>query len=289
MKIVSTFFTIILICVITACSQVNYKKTSSGVAYNIISGGKNDTIKIGQFVKFNLKVMKGDSVLASSYNKLPNYINIDSSILKGNQHSFLEVFPFMHNGDSAVCVLLVDSLRKKSFNPLPPFFKNGEKLMVYIKVLKVFNNQDDVKADYDKEMDDQKKRELATIEQYLKNKNIKTQKTASGVYVEIQQLGDGMQVDSGKQVTVMYRGQLFNGKIFDSNMDTLFKHTQPFTFSVGKGQVIKGWDEGLKLFKKGGKGRLFIPSSLGYGPNQAGPDIQPFSNLIFDIEIKDVK
>lgn len=289
MKIISTFFTVIVIFTIAACGQINYKKTSSGVAYTIIASGKNETIKVGQFVKFNLKVVKGDSVLASSYNKSPNYIGIDSLIIKGNQHSFLEVFPLMHIGDSAVCVMLVDSLRKKSLNPLPPFFKTGEKIMAYVKIINVFNNQDEVKADYDKELESQKTKELVVIEKYLKEKNITAQKTNSGVFVEIQKPGNGVKVDSGKKVTVMYTGRLFNGKVFDSNRDSSFKHMEPFTFTLGTGSVIKGWDEGLKLFNEGGKGRLFIPSSLAYGARQAGPDIEPFSNLIFDIEVMAVK
>lgn len=289
MKSISTFFTVTAIFALTACGQLDYKKTPSGVAYKIFVDGKGPVIKVGQFVKFNLKAVKGDSVLTSSYGKLANYVPIDSALIKSNQHSFLEVLPLMHVGDSAVCIMLVDTLIKKSGGMLPSSFKKGEKITAYVRILGVFDNQDAVKADYDKDMEVQKSKELIVIEKYLKEKNINAQKTPSGIYVEIQQPGIGMQADSGKSVTVVYRGKLFNGKVFDSNMDSSFKHPEPFTFNMGKGQVIKGWDEGLKLFKKGGKGRLFIPSALAYGPRQAGPDIEPFSNLIFDIEIKDVK
>jgi len=293
--IISTIITTAFIFTLTACGQLDYKKTSSGIAYKIFSEGKGPVIKVGQFVKFNLKVIKTDSaekkdtLLSSSYGKLANYTPIDSSMLKGNQYSFLEVFPLMHVGDSAVCVLLVDSLIKKSGGMLPPFFKKGEKIMAYMRILDVFNNQDAVKADYDKAIEGEKAKELVVIEKYLKEKNITAQKTAAGVFVEIQKPGDGVKVDSGKSVTVMYTGKLFSGKVFDSNIDTTFKHTQPFTFTLGRGSVIKGWDDGLKLFKKGGKGRLFIPSSLAYGPRGAGADIEPFSNLMFDVEVVDVK
>lgn len=293
--IIGTIITTAFIFTLTACGQLDYKKTSSGVAYKIFSEKKGPAIKIGQFVKFNLRVVKTDSAhgkdttLNSSYGKLANYIPIDSFALKGGQYSFLEVFPFMHVGDSAVCVLLVDSLIKKSGGMLPPFFKRGEKITAYIRVLDAFNSQDAVKADYDKAIEREKEKELAVIEKYLKDKNITAQKTAGGVFVEIQKPGDGVKVDSGKLITVMYTGKLFNGKVFDSNVDTAFKHTQPFTFTLGRGSVIRGWDDGLKLFKKGGKGRLFIPSCLAYGSRGAGADIEPFSNLMFDVEIVDVK
>ncbi len=134
--IISTIITTAFIFTLTACGQLDYKKTSSGIAYKIFSEGKGPVIKVGQFVKFNLKVIKTDSaekkdtLLSSSYGKLANYTPIDSSMLKGNQYSFLEVFPLMHVGDSAVCVLLVDSLIKKSGGMLPPFFKKGEKILV---------------------------------------------------------------------------------------------------------------------------------------------------------------
>ncbi len=274
---------------LTACGQLKYKKTASGVAYKIFEEGRGPSIKIGQFVKFDLKVVKGDSVLTSSYGKLANYIPIDSFTIKGNQHSFVEVFHLMKVGDSAVCIMFVDSLRKRAGGMLPPSFKKGEEIKAYVHILSAFNSQDEVKADYDKEMEKQKQKELATIDKYLKEKKINAQKTTSGVFVEIQQPGTGIQADSGKSVTVMYKGQLFNGKVFDTNMDSAFKHTEPFTFTMGRGEVIKGWDEGIKLFKKGGKGRLFIPSTLAYGPRKAGADIEPYSNLIFDVDVKDVK
>jgi len=100
-------------------------------------------------------------------------------------------------------------------------------------------------------------------------------------------VGDGPKVDSGKQVSVLYTGKFFpSGKVFESNATG--PRTEPIKFVVGaKGGMIQGWDDGLRLFKKGGKGTLYIPAFLGYDARQ-GPGGKPFENLIFDVEIVDV-
>lgn len=88
----------------------------------------------------------------------------------------------------------------------------------------------------------------------------------------------------GDKVTVHYTGTLTDGKKFDSSKD----RNQPFTFSIGRGQVIQGWDEGIALIPKGQKGVLIIPSNLGYGSQKAG-SIPPNSTLIFEVEVLDIK
>jgi FKBP-type peptidyl-prolyl cis-trans isomerase len=87
----------------------------------------------------------------------------------------------------------------------------------------------------------------------------------------------------------MYKGQTFSGKVFDTNMDTSFKHTDPLAFTVGVGQMIRGFDEGVRFLGKGGKGRIYIPSTLAYGAQSPSPDIKPFENLMFDVEVLDIQ
>lgn len=97
-------------------------------------------------------------------------------------------------------------------------------------------------------------------------------------------VGSGPIVSAGKKVMVKYTGKLPNGKIFDSNNNG----GKPFAFTLGKGEVIKGWDLGLQGMKVGGKRRLVIPSPLGYGKGGSGP-IPPNSVLMFDIEVVGIK
>ena len=82
-----------------------------------------------------------------------------------------------------------------------------------------------------------------------------------------------------------YTGYLLNGKIFDSSRD----RNQPFEFTVGQGAVIKGWDEALQLMDVGDKLKVIIPYQLGYGENGAGSNIPPYSPLIFEIELLNIK
>jgi len=111
------------------------------------------------------------------------------------------------------------------------------------------------------------------------------QKTESGLRYQILQKGTGAQAEKGKQISVHYKGQLTDGTVFDSS----YQRKQPIDFTVGIGQVIKGWDEGLQLLQVGDKARLVIPSQLAYGSQGAGGVIPPNATLIFDLELMAVK
>ena len=106
-------------------------------------------------------------------------------------------------------------------------------------------------------------------------------KTASGLgYVDLVE-GTGPQPKPGESVRVHYTGWLENGKKFDSSHD----RREPLVFPIGHGNVIKGWDEGVGTMKVGGKRKLVIPASLGYGPQGAGGVIPPNATLIFEVEL----
>jgi FKBP-type peptidyl-prolyl cis-trans isomerase FkpA len=110
--------------------------------------------------------------------------------------------------------------------------------------------------------------------------------TDSGLQYEDTIVGDGAEAKAGQHVTVHYTGWLRNedgstGAKFDSSKD----RNDPFQFSLGAGQVIKGWDEGVQGMKIGGARRLTIPASLGYGARGAGGAIPPNATLIFDVEL----
>lgn len=112
------------------------------------------------------------------------------------------------------------------------------------------------------------------------------QKTASGLEYEITKDGTGTSPKTGQPVTVHYTGWLQNpdgskGTKFDSSVD----RGKPFTFIIGIGQVIKGWDEGVATMKEGEKRTLIIPASIGYGARGAAPIIPGNATLIFDVEL----
>ncbi|MFA4851632.1 MAG: FKBP-type peptidyl-prolyl cis-trans isomerase [Bacteroidales bacterium] len=108
--------------------------------------------------------------------------------------------------------------------------------------------------------------------------------TASGLKYIVVKEGDGIQAASGKTVKVHYTGYFVDGSIFDSSVE----RGEAFSFVLGQGRVIKGWDEGVALMKTGEKVRMIIPYQLGYGENDYGP-IKGKSTLIFDVELIEVK
>lgn len=114
-----------------------------------------------------------------------------------------------------------------------------------------------------------------------KAKTSKAVTTASGLKYEVLKKGTGAVATAGHTVSVHYTGWLTNGTKFDSSVD----RGQPFQFSLGAGQVIKGWDEGVAGMKIGEKRKLTIPSDLGYGARGAGNVIPPNATLIFDVEL----
>jgi peptidylprolyl isomerase/FKBP-type peptidyl-prolyl cis-trans isomerase FkpA len=97
-------------------------------------------------------------------------------------------------------------------------------------------------------------------------------------------VGDGAEAVAGREVTVHYTGWLTDGRKFDSSKD----RSQPFSFPLGAGYVIKGWDQGVEGMKVGGKRKLTIPPELGYGARGAGGVIPPNATLVFEVELLSV-
>lgn len=107
---------------------------------------------------------------------------------------------------------------------------------------------------------------------------------SSELIIEDVVIGEGDEAVAGREVTVHYTGWLTNGTKFDSSKD----RSQPFSFPLGAGHVIKGWDEGVQGMKVGGKRKLTIPPQLGYGARGAGGVIPPNATLVFEVELLSV-
>jgi peptidylprolyl isomerase len=117
----------------------------------------------------------------------------------------------------------------------------------------------------------------------------KTMTTASGLQITDTVVGTGASPKTGQTCVMHYTGWLYvngvKGKKFDSSVD----RNEPFEFPIGRGRVIKGWDEGVASMKVGGKRTLIIPPALGYGASGAGGVIPPDATLMFDVELLGVK
>lgn len=272
------FSAMIAASMLAACGRTDYSKTPSGIMYKIVEKGSGPQAKIGQFLQVHFTQTIGDSVLGTSKGGVPEFAKVDSV---GAIYNAAEVFRFLSKGDSVVVVQEVDTLMKQ--NPmLPPFLKKGGKLYLYLKVVDILENEQQVNEIREKEMAGQKDRDQAFVDEYIKKNNIKAEKLPGGTYVKVDDAGQGAKADSGKFVSVRYRGKVMaTGKEFETNMEP---GKDPITFPLGAGQVIKGWDEGLKSFAAGGKGVLYIPGASAYGP-RPGPGGTPNEALMFDVEM----
>jgi FKBP-type peptidyl-prolyl cis-trans isomerase FkpA len=108
----------------------------------------------------------------------------------------------------------------------------------------------------------------------------------NGLMIEDLVVGDGAEAKDYNKVVVNYTGKLEDGSVFDSSLNP---GRSPFTFTLGAGSVIKGWDQGLKDMKVGGKRKLTIPPDLAYGSNGAGNAVPPNATLIFEVELLEVE
>jgi FKBP-type peptidyl-prolyl cis-trans isomerase FkpA len=276
-----------------ACkSGGSYKKTKEGLEYKIIKDEKGDRKPaVGDVVSMHITIRykddKTDTVLLRTHEMnagKPAEFVLGPAQFKG---AWEEGITMLTAGDSASFRVPVDSIKKASGGQMPPFMKDGQKIQ-YDVVLVSVKSQADAEREQQANAGKQVETDSRIIQEYLAKNNITAQKTPSGLYYVTEKEGSGPNPQKGQSVSVKYTGKTLDGQTFDSNIDPQFQHTDPFQFNVGQGMVIPGWDEGIMLMKKGGKMKLFVPSTLAYGPQGNGP-IAPNSVLMFDVELLEIK
>jgi FKBP-type peptidyl-prolyl cis-trans isomerase FkpA len=271
----------------TKTPAVAYDRTPAGLQYKIMRDvpGKN-TPQLGDNVEMHIRTHIGDSILFDSrvLNKnQPVPFQIMPPSFKGD---LVEGFMMMTPGDSAIFRVPVDSLRTAGAQLLP-WMKSGDMIDYEVALVSV-KSAEQMKKDAEAKSAEITNTEAKLFQDYFTKNNLKPLKTASGLYYTITTPGTGDFAKAGQQITVNYTGKTLDGNVFDSNVDPKFNHVQPFSFTLGQRQVIAGWDEGLMLLKKGGKGTLYIPSGLAYGERSPSPAIPANSILVFDVEVTDI-
>jgi FKBP-type peptidyl-prolyl cis-trans isomerase len=283
MKLSSIFTAAGFAIIAASCNSVDFKKTKGGMPYKLYASKNGKKIENGKFIKVNVQTKVKDSTVFTSYKGMPLYFQVNPT---GQTYDISELFTSLKEGDSVYAEQLMDTFIKR--NPAivqQTGFKNGDKVITTLKVISVFDNAEAYQKDEEGERNNMVKKEEVDVKNYLSKNNIQATRTGNGTYVQVMSEGTGQPVTAGKYVTVMYTGKTFGGTTFDSNQDPKFGHTEPLGFTVGVGQMIRGMDEGVQLFKEGGKGKIFIPSMLAYGSQPPSPDIKPFEHLVFDIEV----
>lgn len=300
MKKFSFFLFAALAAIFVACAG-GEQTSPNGYKYIKHTNATGKAANIGDYGYVNISVYQDDSLVNSTY-QMGRTVPImvpDMSQMPADQkgvgkaNPVADVLALMKVGDSLTVEVPIDSLMRQN-----PSLKDAKKL-TYAIVLADVQTKEEFEAAKAKEA--QEKQAAASVYQeqekvvatqlagILKDyksgaSKDKIKSTASGLKYLMLEEGTGAQAAAGKGVDVMYYGMLTNGQEFDNS----FKRGQPFSFPLGQGQVIKGWDEGIALLKEGSKAVLFIPSELGYGA-QGNASIPANSELVFYVELQKVK
>jgi FKBP-type peptidyl-prolyl cis-trans isomerase len=272
---------------LASCNQ--YEKAPSGMPYKISHASSNEKLlQQGQYVKLNVEYrLKGkDTLLSSTFGVIPVYFPVDTTRL--GKYTFTEIITKCRKGDKIDFSLSIDTLVNLKVLEYNAVFKKGDLILGKAEIVNVFNDVAAVDADYKKEQEAEKGREVKIIKDYLAKNKINATETPEGVFVVVKTPGDANQkIDSTKQVSVYYKGFTLKGETFDTNIKPNDPTAKPYDVRIGEQSVIPGWEIGLKYFTKGAKGSIYVPAMLAYGP-QANGVIKAYENLAFDIEIEDV-
>lgn len=236
----------------------------------------------GDKVFFHVVMRTADSTLFDSHKRKVQDIVLRDVKPNSKEAILTDGLKSMNIGERKTIFYKLDSIdrRRQGFENIDTIFYDLE--LVDIKT----------KSDADVEKLKLQKQEKTIADKVTKTaaaykagtlKNIQT--TDSGLKYVIHKKGKGGKPNTGDEVYVHYFGALTDGTPFDNS----FKRGHPFTFNIGKGRVIKGWDEGIALLSPGAKATFFIPSDLAYGERGAGKVIPPNSELIFYVELLEIK
>ncbi len=276
-------FTLLLFTALGLSAQ--YKTGPNGVKYFFWRTYNNPQHAVPGdlvFVHMIAKSEKDSTFLSSYVQGQPFQLFVPKPTYKG---CFFEILTMMGEKDSAEVLVNADSLFLNTFGTtVPDFIRPGSNVKILVNMVSIIT-----KFEYEQRMAEEAKHadenQQADIQAYIAKNNLQMSKTTSGLYYQFMLKGKSRHAMKGETVSVHYTGYLLNGKIFDSSRD----RNQPFEFTVGQGAVIKGWDEALQLMDVGDKLKVIIPYQLGYGENGAGSNIPPYSPLIFEIELLNIK
>lgn len=278
-----------------ACQQNHDFVTESGVEVNcLVKGDEGIAPAKDSVVILQMSIItEGGEVITQTTAERPMAIAYDPAMDAG---TLQEVLNKLEKGDSVAFTITAASLYEDTYkSTVPPNMTPETKINVNMKFVEQYS-QEGYRAYMMELRQKQQEKELATmaekttsdaaeIDAYLAEKGITAVTTESGLRYVITQEGTGEKPQPGDVVVVHYDGKLLSGERFDSSIE----RGQPFSFPLGQGQVIRGWDEGIGYISKGGKGTLYIPSPLGYGSRGSGPVIKPYSILMFDVEVVDIQ
>ena len=266
-----------------------FHKTKSGIEYKIVKASKSKrSPKIGDvlYMDMSYRTEKTDSLIFTSKDLKEEFkMRLSAPSDKG---CIEEALMLLREGDSAV--IYVDAIKffikSQGQVSIPPFIKEGERLMFSIKLNKIVSAAEYINANKDSYVK-RIEEENSLISRFLLNigGNYPQKKTDSGLYILTINNGNGKIPKVGSTVKVDYTAAFIDGSVFDSTLE----RAEPFSFVTGKKQVIEGLDEAVMNMVVGDHCLVVIPFRLAYGDQKYGNIIPPFSTLVFEIELLDAK
>ena len=285
-----------LVAGVAACNKNPYKgyeKTETGLLYKFhrqSSDAKKPSV--GDFAHMEISYFTDqDSMLFSSEKFGSKFvIKVDEPAYKGD---IMEGIAMMASGDSASFLVSADSFYVHNVGgTLPGDITPGSKIRFEIRMERV-QTLEELEKEKQENARMQSEKEKQEIDAYLAENKITAQPLESGLIIVEKVKGNGKKPQNGQKVKVNYTGKLLDGKVFDTSIEADAKAAgvynpqrpyQAFEFTLGAGQVIRGWDEGIAQLSVGSKATLIIPSVIGYGPQDMGI-IPPYSTLVFEVEL----
>lgn len=270
----------------------------SGLMYKFIEQNEDaQIVEMDDLLEGEMAIVFEGDTLFSNFGHPDIITRVEDDWFQGGHN---EAFLMMHEGDHAVFGISADSVAKfLEATQMPQGYKPNQNMRIYydIHLTHILTKEDIAKreAEYMAEMNKKQEAEAELIKQYVADNKISVKPSESGMYVIVKKPGVGKKAENGSTVSVFYAGRLLNGKLFDTNIESVAKeagrqggHFQPFAFTLGQRSVIRGWEEGIAGLRKGAKATLIIPSNMAYGASGAGSDIPPYSPLVFDVEVVSV-
>ena len=255
-----------------------FKKTGNGLYYRfLIENPTRHVAENDEVISLEMSIRtEKDSIVV-----MPKQIQVmmQASRFKGDIY---EALSLMHEGDSAEFIINAKKYFEiYNYGQIPAFVKNDDMMLWFTIRIDAIQSLEQYKQ---AAVEARLKGEKQSMENYLTANNLTAAPRASGLYYIETKEGKGHTAANGKRVSVHYTGKLLDGTVFDSSIERGI----PFTFQLGAGEVIKGWEEGIALMKKGGKALLLIPSGLAYGEQSTGK-IPAYSPLLFEVELMDIE
>jgi len=260
-----------------------YSKTENGLHYKLVEQKSGKEAVVGNYMKVLIehRSMNDEVLIAPTITTFP----IEKAAFEGD---FMEGLVMLSVGDSASFVVNTEAFFMKTIGApeLPPFASKNKVMKVNIRVLDIKTQEEYVetenlmKQELERQYTQLKEQEVVLLQEYLKHNKITQRPTESGLIFIQTSPGKGPKLMAGQTIRCHLTGKLLDGQVFESTLGR-----DPEVITVGSPELIDGLNEALLMMSPGGKAKVILPSSIGFGESDISSPIPPFSTLIFELNV----